>query len=344
MRAGVYRGVRDMAVEEVAEPELGPGDVIIAVKACGICGSDLHVYTEGGPPIDPGQVMGHEFAGEVSAVGAGVEGIIVGDRVAGFPVLACGKCRRCREGMRSLCDNWIGRSIGFGLPGAFAERVRIPGAVLGENVFVLPDALSFADGALVEPLAVGVRAADQAQLVPGQTAAVFGLGAIGILLAQVLRARGVSAVVGVNRSPLRRAIAEQLGITVIEGGDNLPARVRAALGGREADVVFEASGAPDLVQAALDTVCPGGTVIMVALYERPASIVPTLITTKELTIRGSVTYLPGQFAEAIELLASGRVAGQSLITRRLPLADLARAFEEQLDKAASVKVMITMDQ
>jgi len=148
----------------------------------------------------------------------------------------------------------------------------------------------------------------------------------------------------VNRSPLRRAVAEQAGVTVIDGGQDLPARVRAALGGAEADAVFEASGAPELVQAAIDTVRPGGTVVMVALYERAASIVPTLITTKELTIRGSATYTPGQFAEAIGLLASGQVTGQSLITKRVPLADLGRAFEEQLDKAASVKVMITMDQ
>ncbi len=342
MRAGVYRGIRTIAVEEVAEPELGSRDVILAVKACGVCGSDLHTYLEGGP-VEVGQVMGHEFAGEAIAVGADVEGVALGDRVAGFPVLACGECRRCREGRRNACDNWLGRSIGFGLPGAFAERVRIPDAVLGENVHRLPDTLGFAAGALSEPTAVGVHAVDLAELGPDDTAVVFGLGTIGLQVAQVLRARGVSTVVGVNRSPLRRAIAEQLGVTAVEGGDDLPAKVRDALGGREADVVFEASGAPSLVQAAVETARPVGTVIVIALYERPAEINATMVTNKELTIRGSVTYTHEQFAEAVELLASGRIASEPLITQRHPLSDLGRAFEEQLHKEATVKVMITVD-
>jgi (R,R)-butanediol dehydrogenase/meso-butanediol dehydrogenase/diacetyl reductase len=344
MRAGVYRGIRAVAVEEVAEPELSSRDVILAVRACGICGSDLHAYVEGVPEVVVGQIMGHEFSGEVVAVGTEVEGVAPGDRVAGLPVLACGACPRCHGGKSSLCDNWLGRSIGFGLPGAFAEQVRIPDAVAGKNVFRLPDGLGYAAGALAEPTAVAVRAVDQAGIAPDQTAVVLGLGTIGLQIAQVLLARGVAAIVGVNRSALRRATAAKLGVPAIDGGDDLPERVRAALGGRDADVVFEATGSPALVQGALETVRPGGTIVMVALYERPGEIVPTLITVKEPTIRGSSTYMPGQFAEAVELLASGRVASEPLITQRHRLEELPLAFEKQLDRETTVKVMITMDQ
>lgn len=343
MRAGVYRGIRDIRVQDVSEPGLGPLDAIVAVKACGICGSDMHTYLAGGPPVEVGQVMGHEFAGEVVAVGDEVEGVGVGDRVAGFPVLACGTCRRCRAGKRHLCDNWVRASIGFGLPGAFAERVRIPNAQMGRNVHRLPDTVSFDVGALAEPTAVAVHAVDQAALTSERTTVVFGLGTVGLQVAQVLLARGMPAIVGVDRSRFRQEIAEQLGVAMIEGDGDLPTRVRSALGGQEADVVFETSGSAALIQTAIETVAPGGTVVVVSLYGQPAELNATLVTVKELTIRGSSTYTPEQFAEAVDLLATGRVANEPLVTQRYPLGDLAHAFENQLDKETTVKVMITID-
>ena len=333
MRAGVFRGVRQMPVEDVHDPAAGPRDIVLDVKACGICGSDLHGYAAGQFSA-VGQVMGHEFSGEVADVGAEVEGIRAGDRVTGPPIQPCGECAPCRAGSGHLCQVWTERSIAFGLPGAFAERVRIPDAVLGRNVQVLPDHLTFEDGAFVEPLAVATHAVGRGDVEPGDAAVVLGLGTIGLLVAQVLLARGLTRVVGVDLSPLRRQVAEELGALASDDID-------AAVGEHQVDVVFEATGAPGLVQRAIEIVRPGGTIVIIALYEQRAEIDPTAAVQKELTVRGSAIFTPEEFREALDLLASGAVRTQPLITHRHALEDLGEAFETQLDKDAAIKVMVS---
>ena len=342
MRAGVFRGVRQVPIEDVPDPTAGPKDIVLEVKACGICGSDLHTYAQG-LFAEEGQVMGHEFAGEVVEVGPEVEGISVGDRVTGLPIQPCGDCRQCLDGRAHLCETWTRRSVGYGIPGAFAEQLWIPQAVLGANVHRMPDELAFEDAALVEPLAVGVHAVGQADPGPGDVALVLGLGTIGLQVAQVLLARGVDQVIGADLSALRRSVASQLGVTAVGGGDDLSGAVAEAAGFRPIDVVFEATGAPRLVQAALEIVRPAGTVVLIALYEERAELDPTMIVQKEITVRGSAIYTPDEFQEAIVLLASGRAQGQPLITHRWPLEDLGEAFEAQLEKDSAIKVMITSD-
>jgi (R,R)-butanediol dehydrogenase / meso-butanediol dehydrogenase / diacetyl reductase len=341
MRAGVFRGVRQVPIEDVPDPSPGPRDIVLEVKACGICGSDLHTYAQG-MLAEEGQVMGHEFSGAVVEVGPEVEGIAVGDRVTGLPIQPCGDCRQCLEGRAHLCETWTRRSVGYGIPGAFAERLWIPQAVLGGNVHKLPDELAFEDAALVEPLAVGVHAVGQADPGPGDVALVLGLGTIGLQVAQVLLARGVEQVIGADLSPMRRSVARELGVTAVAGGD-LGAAVPEAAGFRPIDVVFEATGAAQLVQGAFEIVRPAGTVVLIALYEERAELDPTIIVQKEITVRGSAIYTPDEFHEAIELLASGRAKGQPLITHRWPLEALGEAFEAQLEKNSAIKVMITSD-
>ncbi len=339
MRVGVFRGVRSIVVEEMAEPAAGPRDVVLDVKACGICGSDLHTYLEGAL-VEVGQVLGHEFSGEVVSVGAEVAGIAPGDRVTGIPIQPCGDCRRCREGNGHLCEHMHETGIGFGLPGAFADRVRIPNARLGVNVHALPEELSFEDGALVEPLGIAVHAVRRSGARPGQTALVYGLGTIGLHVAQVLRAYGVEPVLGVDLSELRRSRARELGIVALDGRDTAAA-VRAELGDRELDLVFECTGVPALVQGSIELVRPAGTVVIVALYDAPATIETMLFIHKELTMVASVMVTPEDFAEAVELLRSGRAAGAPLVTHRAELADLPAAFELQCDKDATIKVMVS---
>jgi (R,R)-butanediol dehydrogenase/meso-butanediol dehydrogenase/diacetyl reductase len=341
MRAGVFRGVRQVPIEDVPDPSPGPRDIVLEVKACGICGSDLHTYLAA-QLAQEGQIMGHEFSGEVVHVGSEVDGIALGDRVTGPPIQPCGACGACRAGRRHLCETWTSRSIAYGLPGGFAERMRIPDATLEGNVHKLPDALTFEDGALVEPLAVAVHAVGRADPRPGDVAVVLGLGTIGLQVAQVLLARGLTQVIGADLSALRRSVAQELGVTAVSGDGLGPAVARAA-GGRPVDVVFEATGAPGLVQGALEIVRPAGTVVLIALYEQPAQISPTLAVQKELTVRGSAIFTAEEFREAIDLLAAGHVRAQPLITHRLALEDLGEAFKAQLDKDAAIKVMITVD-
>ncbi|WP_344136073.1 zinc-dependent alcohol dehydrogenase [Saccharopolyspora halophila] len=323
-----------MPIERVPDPEAGPADVVVDVHACGVCGSDLHAFTEG-MFAAPGQVMGHEFAGEIAKVGAEVTGLTVGDRVTGVPIQPCGRCRRCAESCGHLCEVWGTRSIAFGLPGAFAERVRIPDAVAGRNVHRLPESLSCEDGALVEPLSVAVHAVRRADPLPGQQAVVLGLGTIGLHVAQVLLAQGIS-VLGVDRSPLRRAIAGELGVAA-------SSCVAEVSGETEVDLVFEATGVSGLVAQAAEVVRPRGTVLVLALYESPAELDPTRWVHKEITLRGSAMVTPEDFHYAIELLSSGRAKAQPLITHRMPLAELGAAFETQRDAEHAVKVLVVRD-
>jgi 2-desacetyl-2-hydroxyethyl bacteriochlorophyllide A dehydrogenase len=330
MRVGVYRGIRTIAVEQAEEPTAGPSDVVLDVKAAGICGSDLHTYLEGAL-VAPGQVLGHEFAGEVVEVGADVTGIAVGDRVTGIPIQPCGGCIRCAEGLGHLCLHMHETGIGFGIPGAFADRLRIPNATLGVNTYRLPDELSYEDGASVEPLAVAVHCVRRSGARAGQAAFVFGLGTIGLHVSQVLLAEGVS-VVGVDLSELRRRKAEELGVVALSSPNDYD--------GGELDHVFECAGVPALIQASLDLVRPRGTVTVVALYDAKATIDPMVLLHKEATVVAGAMVTPQDFAESLELLRSGRAVGEPLVTHREKLDDLPAAFETQCDKGTSIKVMI----
>lgn len=336
MRVGVYRGIGRIAVEEAPEPVAGARDVVLEVKACGICGSDLHTYLEGAL-VEVGQVLGHEFAGEVVTVGDGVTGIAVGDRVTGIPIQPCGACRRCREGLGHLCEHMHETGIGFGIPGAFADRVRIPNATVGVNTYLLPDELSFEDGASVEPLAVAVHCVRRSGARAGQSAFVFGLGTIGLHVAQVLLAKGVDPVIGIDLAELRRRKADELGVVTLDSVEKLG----EVLGGRELDHVFECTGVPALIQGSIDLVRPRGTVTVVALYDEKATIDPMVLVHKEAHVVAGAMVTPEDFADSLALLRSGKAVGEPLVTHRAALADLPDAFALQCNKDETIKVMVS---
>ena len=340
MKAAVFNGIGSIGVEDVPEPEAGPGDLVVEVSACGICGSDLHTYQHGSF-VQPGQIMGHEFAGRVIEVGPDVDGLAVGDRVTAVPIVPCGECARCAEGRYNLCAVAWTTGIAYGKPGAFAERVRIPRSVQGENVFKLDDEISDEAGTTVEPLAVAVHAVKLVAGVEGSTALVLGLGTIGQQVVQVLRARGARRVVGVDLSALRLDAARELGADVVDGSPGVEEALAGALGdGEELDVVFECSGVPALVTAAIDGVRGGGTIVVLALYDDPVTFNPTSLVQKELRLQGSIAYTSEDFADAIELLRSGAARADTLITQRERLDDVADAFRVQLEKDRSLKVLV----
>lgn len=341
MRAAVFKGIKDVQVEDVPEPEAGPGDVVVSVSACGICGSDLHTYLHGSF-VEPGQIMGHEFSGRVLDAGADVHGLAIGDRVTAVPIVPCGECARCAEGRYNLCAVAWTTGVAYGKPGAFAERVRIPGSVEGENVFRLADEVGDEAGATVEPLAVAVHAVKLAEKVEGATALVLGLGTIGQQVVQVLNARGARRVIGVDLSDLRLEAARTLGAEALDGTAGIEQTLGSALGeGEEIDVVFECSGVPALATAALDAVRAGGTIVVLALYDDPVTFNPTALVQKELRLQGSIAYTSVDFADAIELLRRGDARADPLITQREPLDRVADAFAIQLEKDRSLKVLVT---
>jgi 2-desacetyl-2-hydroxyethyl bacteriochlorophyllide A dehydrogenase len=344
MKAAVFKGIRDIRVEDVAEPEAGPGDIVVEVSTCGICGSDLHSYLHGAF-VAPGQVMGHEFAGAITAAGDQVRGLAVGDRVTASPIVACGHCPRCREGRFNLCAEAWTTGIAYGRPGAFAERVRIPNSVAGENVFKLGPDVSDEAAATVEPLAVAVHAVRLTGDVSGATALVLGLGTIGQQVLQVLKARGAARVIGVDLSALRIATANELGAEAVSGEGGIEQALAAVLGpDDEIDMVFECSGAPPLATAAIDIVKGGGTIVVLALYDDPISFNPTMLVQKEIRLQGSIAYTSEDFREAVELITSGAAQAAPLITQRESLDSVTEAFEVQLEKDRSLKVLVNPGQ
>ncbi len=345
MRVGIYRGVQNLVVEDQPEPEPGPGDVVLDVAACGICGSDVHSFAHAAW-IAEGMPMGHEFAGTVRQLGEGVEGLAVGDAVAVNPFVACRTCEHCEAGRSNLCAD-PSRSAAAG----FADQILVHDAVVGERLFPIPAGLPVEQAALLEPLSVALRAVTQSAVGPADRVAVVGLGAIGQCVVQVLRHLGVRDIVGIDISPLRLQTASQSGAASLVDAlqDNAVAAVKTLYGTsfspfREAGrvtVLFECSGALPGVQDALSMVEAGGTVVLVALFGDAPPVDLNAVVQKELRVRGSFAYTAADAQAAFALLADGSVDMGPLITHRRPLGDLNSAFAVQMDAARSVKVLVT---
>ena len=351
MRAAVLKGPGEIVIEEIPDPVCGDDDIVIQVAATGICGSDLHAYA--GHFRKPGQVLGHEFAGPVVEVGRNVTGIAVGDRVTGSPAIECESCPRCLEGKPLLCRNLAGNVIGNGLPGSFAEYLRIPKARLGRSVYVLPAGVDYELGATVEPLGVGLRVAHLANARPTETAVVLGLGPIGLCAVQGLVAGGAGRVVGVDTQPGRLELGERYGALPVDAAaTDTVARIAELTGasanaygavGADADVVCECSGVPAVMVDALRMVRRGGRLVVVALFEEQVTIDVNQLVVKELDVKGSFGYGSGAwsgFGEALALLDSGVVDTRSMISHRFALEDVAEAFRVQAARGRAVKVML----
>lgn len=345
MRAIQYNAPESLELVELEEPHAEDGQVVVEVATCGICGSDLHSYSHG-IAAEAGQVLGHEFSGRVVEA-PGVEGIAVGDRVTVRPLLPCGECDRCREGLIHLCEAGRGMNIGYGLRGAFAERVLVPRAIPGQTIFRLPDAIPDEGGALVEPLAVGLRVVRQAGELEGTVALVLGAGMIGLGAVRFARLRNPGTLIVADPSPVRRKAAEALGadITIDPVATKITDAVRAITGpggyglGARADVVIDCAGAPPAFAEGLKSVRHGGTMALTAMYHQKIEVNPSRIVEKELTIRGSFAY-NDEFPMVIDAIERGDVDPSLFISHAFALEDFDEAFRTQLDRDVSLKVLV----
>ncbi|MEM1187152.1 MAG: zinc-binding dehydrogenase [Pseudomonadota bacterium] len=346
MKAAVLRGPNDIVVQDVPVPEIGPADALIKVKFCGICGSDIHSFTTG-MFVEPGQIMGHEFSGEIAEVGESVVGLSRGDRVTGFSAGVCGECEACERNEPVLCAELFNNSTGYGLPGAFAEYVKIENAVLGASVHKLTDAMDSVNGAMIEPVSVGVSAVAQAQVRPGDKVVVLGAGMIGNACLQAAKAAGAAEVIVVEVSDTRLRLARECGADDVfdaRTGDALrwvmdkfgEAPYHYHVGGN-ADVVLEAAGHPTTIKQAFEMVRPGGRICFVGLPEGEVPLDTTKIVHKMPYIVGS---LGGDFVAAIDAISSGTIRPDILVTHRFGLNDIGAAFQQQLNADETVKVMI----
>jgi threonine dehydrogenase-like Zn-dependent dehydrogenase len=346
MRAALLREFGSLTVAEVPAPAPGPGEVLVRVRACGICGTDLKIvagaYRGTWPPQLP-FIIGHEWSGEVAALGPGTErsGLAVGDRVVGENHTGCGACPMCRAGRYNLCERV--REPGFKLyghtaPGALAEFAVRPALALHK----VPAAVSDVAAALVNQGALTVHAARRARLGPGASAAVFGPGLLGLLMLQTARAAGATTVVVAGRGP-RLAIARELGCTAaIDYTEDDPvAGVRAATRGRGADAVFDCSGNPAVMSQLLRSARRGGAVALLGLTGGAAAELPVdLVTLDELDVLG-IRSSPNAYPAMISLLASGAIRTGPLTTHRYPLPEVASAFGD-LARRKAIRPIITL--
>ena len=341
MKAAVVRGPRDIRIEMVETPSIQDDEVLVKVMACGICGTDVHAYKKGnGTKPQERLILGHEFSGEIAAIGSAVQGLRIGDRVVGIGYRNCGSCYRCQQGQTEWCAQPL--VPGEGLDGAFAEYVVVPRPMVGKTFFHIPEGFSWEETATIEPVAVACYAVSRAHIRAKDTVAILGAGMIGQCIAQVCRTMGAKAIVS-EPSPIRLALADRLGADmVLNPRETDPVvAIAAATSGDMASAVFECSGSPIAFRQAADIARPFGKIIQVGIFEDSvdisAELARTMFAFKNLTLRGS----GGQRWDlAIDFVRSGEVKTGELITHRFPLDRIQEAFEAQLDSSNSIKVVI----
>lgn len=332
MKVAVLHGPRDLRVEPMAPLVPDRGEVVVRVLAAGLCGTDYRIWS-GDRPVRYPLVMGHEFIGEVVAVGPAVTNVAVGEKVAVEPNYSCGTCLLCREGNKNLCLSRT--AVGIDVDGGFAQQARLPARVC----WPAPADLADDQLLLAEPLAVVVRAVLRGGATAGECAAVLGVGTLGLLAVQALRARGVK-VLAVGRTDRRLDLARALGAegaaSTAGGGHVAAAR---ALSGREGvDLVIETAGTAAAVEQAVELARPGGRVVLTGLPHEPSTVNFFGVVRRELRIIGSMIY-QGEFPEAIRLLSSGAVRTDRLLTHRFPLDAIQEAFAAHRSPE-SIKVLV----
>ena len=348
MKTAMLYGGPDVRVEEIPDPEPGPGEVLVRVRAAGICGSDLHGYRQPRPGITYPIRAGHELSGEVVALGEGVTGLAPGQRVGIEPMhlLGCGACPRCLRGDYHICPR-RGQRDGTSIHSSGFSELDL---VAARNVFSLPENVSLEDAAILDVYAVGVHGVNRLPVKPFHSVVVLGTGAVGLTQGQVARALGARQVivVGTRDAPLELARSCGAADAVVNASKVDPVRaVHELTDGDGADVVFETvGGRGDTVAQACDMATFGGKVGVVGLFVEPISIDTRPAMRKELDVRWVNSYSTWdgvrEFQIALDLLASGRVQARPLITHRVSLDRVAEGFAWANDKRASgaIKVLV----
>ncbi|RII18517.1 D-arabitol-phosphate dehydrogenase [Streptomyces sp. YIM 130001] len=307
MKAAVIESVGKAVVSEVPDPTPEPGQVVVEVAACGLCGTDLHILQGEFAPTLP-IVPGHEFAGEVVALGSGVTSVAVGDQVAVDPSLYCYACRYCRQGHNNLCERWA--AIGVSTAGGAAQYAVAPEA----NCVKLPDHIRTADAALIEPLSCAVRGYDVLNSRLGSHVLIYGSGTMGLMMLELAKKTGAASIDVVDLNPERLATAKQLGVSGSASGADELDRPQGW------DVVIDATGNAAAIQDGIGRVAKAGTFLQfgVADYATTATIEPYKIYNQEITITGSMAVLHS-YERAAELFAGGVLDPDLFISDRMPL-------------------------
>ena len=328
MRAVVFPAVGRFELTDVPEPVLGPGRLILEVGACGVCGTDLHILRGEFIATYP-CIPGHEFAGTVVTVAPDVAGFTQGDRVGVMPSVFCGSCHFCRTGRANLCATAGG--FGTSMPGAFAERV----SVLATHAYHIPDHLTFAEAALIEPLACVVHGFDRLRPRPGDSYLVYGAGTMGLMLAQYARFAGARVVGIIDVNPAKIERARSFGFDVVGAGIDA-VRDAAPLG---FDNVIEATGVTEVAETAFDSVIRGGRLLLFGVYSPgKAAFEAYRIFNREIDIIGSMAVLDS-YEPALNAMLAGAIDARRMVSHTYPMERFEEALET-LRRGEGMKVQI----
>ncbi len=346
MLAAALYGNRDLRIEEVPEPLPGPGQAKLAVAHNGLCGTDLHEYFSGplactteAHPLTGGvlpQIMGHEFAGTVTEVGCDVDGLRAGDRVSVATLYTCGRCDRCRAGLAQLCELVTTHGI-CSHGGGLSQYTVVPASMLHR----LPDRVSLAEGALIEPLSVAFGGALRARVEPGGSAVVLGGGPIGVGVTLGLRALGVDKVVVVEPAADRRRVVEGLGVETLDPGAVDVVRVlRKLTGGRGVDAAVDCAGVADTFRSGSAVLKERGRYVLLAMSMAEVGFVPFQLARSEIELTGSLGYSSDTFVRVLELMAAGAFPTAGWV-ENLAFEDVHTALDD-LRAGRRTKVLIDL--
>jgi L-iditol 2-dehydrogenase len=326
LKALVLKAYMDLKVEDVPKPEAKADEVLIRVRACGICGSDVHGMDGSTGRRIPPIVMGHEAAGEIVEVGSGVSAWKAGDRVTFDSTIYCGSCWHCKRGEVNLCENR--RVVGVSCQdyrqnGAFAEFIAVPERIL----YLLPDGVSFEQAALVEAVSVAAHAVGRSPVKSGCSAMVVGSGMIGLLVIQILKAKGCAQIFAVDPDPERLALASRFGATTTldSGSADVAGTARRLASGMGVDVAFEAVGLSATLKTALDSTRKGGSVVLVGNLSPIVDLPLQSVVTREITLLGTCASA-GEYPECMRMIADGTVDVSAFLSAVAPLRDGASWF------------------
>ena len=330
MKALLYTKPYTFEYTDVPEPEVGADDVLVRVRACGICGSDVQGHTGQTGRRLPPLIMGHEAAGIIERCGENVTGLAPGDRICFDSTVYCNQCPACKQGMYNRCvrRQVLGVSVPeFKRQGAMAEFVAVPYWICAK----LPDAMSFVQAALLEPASIGAHAANRAPIADGATVAVIGAGTIGLFILQAAKLRGAQTMIACDLNDFRLDLAQQVGADqrLNPRQTDVKKAILQATDGRGVDVAFEAVGLAETFRQAISITKTGGTLVAVGNLQKETEFNLQELVTRELAFTGSYASA-GEFRSCIDLIASGQINVEPLVSEVLPLADGAAAFARLL--------------
>ena len=350
MKSLLLKGPGELVFEDVTVPEVSDDEVLVEVKYCGICGSDLHTIPD--CLLYPaGTYLGHEFSGVLAKVGKNVRGWKVGDRVVANPMYICGECYACRHGRLSQCEHGaekaIGAAAGLECAGAFAKYVKVP--IPEKRLYRLPDEVSFEEGALVEPLACSLHAVRVSAFKVREHAMVLGAGMIGLGVIAYLKNAGAGLIIVTEINDKRAAVARKMGADYVFNPrevTDLKERVLELTGGKGIDVVFDCSGIAEAFRSATSFLRKGGQIIIKGIIPKETPIIPMDFTFNEWDLKGSLCYYADEFPMVIEFLKRGISPVKELITSKIKLSEIIEKGFDALSKPGNseIKIIVQPDE